>query len=140
MVARREERLSQLVKTITLAGGHAVALPADLSDEEATRDAARGALDALGHVDVLVNNVGFSPGAALEQIPRGELRHIFEVNLLSSLQMTAEITPGMRERRAGRIINMGSIGGSIPAPLAVPYAATKATAERLVLAAKTVDR
>jgi len=126
VVARREERLSQLVKTITTAGGEAIALAADLSEESATRQAAHDALDAFGQVDLLVNNVGFSPGAALEQMSREDLRHIFEVNLLSSLQMTAELVPGMRARRAGRILNIGSIGGSIPAPLAVPYAATKA--------------
>jgi short-subunit dehydrogenase len=126
VVARREERLSHLVKTITTAGGEAIALTADLSEESATRHAAGAALDAFGQIDLLVNNVGFSPGAALEQMSRDDLRHIFEVNLLSSLQMTAELIPGMRERRAGRILNIGSIGGSIPAPLAVPYAATKA--------------
>jgi NAD(P)-dependent dehydrogenase (short-subunit alcohol dehydrogenase family) len=74
----------------------------------------------------LVNNAGFSPGAALEQITRSELRQIFEVNLFSALQLVGEVVPLMRAQGGGRIINIGSLGGYVAAPLAIPYAATKA--------------
>ena len=125
-VARRGERLERLVKRIEGRGGRALAIAADLADGDATSRTARTTLDHFGRVDVLVNNVGFSPGAALEQISRDELRHIFEVNLFSNLQLTAEIAPHMRARGSGRIVNVGSLGGSIAAPLAIPYSATKA--------------
>ena len=126
LIARRRERLELLAKEIEEAhGGRAFPVPADLADEGATARAAEEALASLGGVDLLVNNAGYSPGAAIEQYSRAELRHIFDVNLLSSLQMIGAVTPTMREQGGGRIVNVGSVAGGIPAPLAVPYAATK---------------
>jgi len=125
LIARRAERLEMLAKRIEEAGGRAFPIVADLADEAATARAAREALDALGRIDLLVNNAGYSPGAAIEQFTRSEIRHIFDVNLFSALQMIGTVTPLMREQGGGRIINVGSVAGMIPAPLAVPYGASK---------------
>lgn len=125
LIARRAERLEMLAKRIEEAGGRAFPIVADLADEAATDRAAREALDALGRIDLLVNNAGYSPGAAIEQFSRPEIRHIFDVNLFSALQMIGTVTPLMREQGGGRIINVGSVAGMIPAPLAVPYGASK---------------
>ena len=126
LVARRGERLAQVAKAIEAAGGEALPIAADLADAAATSQALLRGIDVFGRVDVLVNNAGFSPGAALEQVSRAELAHIFEVNLFSALQLAGEVAPLMRAQGGGRIINVGSLGGSVPAPLAIPYAATKA--------------
>jgi short-subunit dehydrogenase len=125
LIARRRDRLELLAKELEEAGGRAFPVAADLADDAATNRAAREAIDALGRVDLLVNNAGYSPGAAIEQFSRAELRHIFDVNLLSALQMIGAVTPRMREQGGGRIVNVGSVAGMIPAPLAIPYAATK---------------
>ena len=125
VIARRGERLEMLAKGIEEAGGRAIPIVADLADEAATARAADTALEALGRIDLLVNNAGYSPGAAIEQFTRDQLRHIFDVNLFSALQMIGAVTPKMREQGGGRIINVGSVAGMIPAPLAIPYAATK---------------
>ncbi len=125
IVARRGERLEQHAKQIEAEGGRAVPIVADLASGEATARATREATHALGPIDLLVNNAGYSPGAALEQYSRAELQHIFDVNLISALHMIGAVTPSMRERGRGRIINVGSVAGAIPAPLAIPYAATK---------------
>jgi short-subunit dehydrogenase len=126
LVARRADRLEGLAKEIERAGGRAHALAADLADEQETARVFERALERLeGRLDVLVNNAGFSPGAALEQMSRAEIRRVFEVNLFSSLQLTALAVPAMRLRRRGRIINVGSVAGLIAAPLAIPYAGSK---------------
>ena len=125
LIARRGDLLETIAKEIEAGGGKAFALVADLADEESTGAAVRRAHAALGRVDVLVNNAGFSPGAAIEQMSRTEIRQIFEVNLFSALQLTGEVVPLMRDQGGGRIINVGSLAGSIPAPLAIPYAASK---------------
>jgi short-subunit dehydrogenase len=125
LIARRAERLEMLAKRIEEAGGRAFPIVADLADDAATARAAREALDALGRIDLLVNNAGYSPGAAIEQFTRPEIRHIFDVNLFSALQMIGAVTPLMREQGGGRIVNVGSVAGMIPAPLAVPYGASK---------------
>lgn len=125
LIARRKDRLEALAIEIEDAGGRAIVMPADLADEEATADAARGALEKLGRIDLLVNNAGYSPGIAIEQITRQELRHIFDVNLFSAMQLIGAVTPMMREQGRGLIVNVGSVAGLIPAPLAIPYAMTK---------------
>lgn len=129
LAARRGERLELLSKQIAAKGGQALPVATDLSDEDATHRLLARTLDSYGCVDVLVNNAGFSLAAAIEQLSRGELRSIFEVNVLAGLQLIGEVTPVMREQGGGRIINMGSLAASVPAPLAVPYAATKGAIE-----------
>ena len=125
LIARRKDRLEALAKEIEESGGRAVPIAADLADEQATARAAHEALEGLGRVDLLVNNAGYSPGRAIEQVTRQELRHIFDVNLFSALQMIGAVTPQMRNQGGGLIINIGSVAGLISAPLAIPYAATK---------------
>jgi len=145
LIARRGDRLEAITKEIEAAGGRAVAIVADLADADETSRAFRRAVDVLGRIDVLVNNAGFSPGAAIEQMTRDEIRNIFDVNLFSALQLTGEVTPMMREQGGGRIINIGSLAGSIPAPLAIPYATSKVAlhaasdALRLELAPWNID-
>jgi short-subunit dehydrogenase len=125
IIARRKDRLEALAMDIEEAGGRAIAIAADLADEGATERAARQALESLGRIDLLVNNAGYSPGRAIEQITRQELRHIFDVNLFSALQLIGAVTPKMRDQGGGRIINIGSLAALISAPLAIPYAMTK---------------
>ncbi len=126
LAARRAERLEQLAKDIEQSGGTALPVAVDLADEGATQALTRKALESFGRIDVLLNNAGYSPAAANEQIPRSELRRTFEVNLFSALQLAGEVAPVMRAQGGGRILNMGSLGGSVAAPLAIAYASTKA--------------
>jgi short-subunit dehydrogenase len=125
IIARRKDRLDSLASEIEAGGGRAISIAADLANEDETARAGEQALEALGRIDLLVNNAGYSPGQAIEQITRSELRHIFDVNLFSALQLIGLVTPRMREQGAGRIVNIGSVAGEISAPLAIPYAATK---------------
>ena len=59
------------------------------------------------------------------------MRHVFDVNLLSGMQLIAELTPTMREQGGGRIINISSLSRYVGAPLASAYAATKGGMEAL---------
>ncbi|MFK7896216.1 MAG: SDR family NAD(P)-dependent oxidoreductase [Myxococcota bacterium] len=126
LIARREDRLNLLAKDLEALGARAYPIAADLAEEDETERAAQEAIESLGRVDVLVNNAGYSPGAALEQVSRTALRHIFDVNVLSALHLAGAVAPLMREQGSGRIINVGSLAGAVPAPLAVPYSSTKA--------------
>ncbi len=125
LVARRADLLELCAKQVDELGARAFPIVADLADDTQTLRIVDEAHARLGRIDLLVNNAGYSPGAAIEQFSRQELRHIFDVNLLGALQLIGGVTPIMREQGGGRIVNVGSVAGMIPAPLAIPYAATK---------------
>lgn len=129
LAARRGERLEQLAKQISEAGGQALPIATDLADEAQTLRLVERTLQAFGRVDVLLNNAGFSPAAPLERLPRSELRRAFEVNLLAGLSLIGAVTPVMRSQGGGRILNMSSLASRVPAPIAVTYSATKAGLE-----------
>ena len=131
VAARRAELLDELVSRIEADGGEALSVPADLSDAQQTSSVARAALERFGRVDVLVNNAGYGPPFALEQMDREAMRHVFDVNLLSGMQLISELTPSMRAHGGGRIINVSSLTRYVGAPMAAAYAATKGGMEAL---------
>jgi NAD(P)-dependent dehydrogenase (short-subunit alcohol dehydrogenase family) len=125
IAARREDLLDAVASDINDAGGTALAVPTDLSDEGQTSALVQRSFEAFGRVDILVNNAGYGPPFALEQLDRTALRHVFDVNLLSAMQLIGELTPHWRERRTGRVVNVNSMTRFVAAPFAVAYAATK---------------
>ena len=129
VAARRIERLEILAKEFSGEAGRIIPMGIDLAFQHETHALVEETLSELKRVDVLINNAGYSPAAATEQMAREDLAHIFDVNLLSQLQLISELTPVMRSQGGGRIINVGSMAGSVAAPLAVPYSATKAGIE-----------
>jgi NAD(P)-dependent dehydrogenase (short-subunit alcohol dehydrogenase family) len=131
LAARRADLLDGIVADITAQGGKALSVPTDLSDAEETSALVRTTLDTFGRVDTLVNNAGYSPPCALEQLDREAMRHVFDVNLLSGMQLLAELTPVMRQQGGGRVINISSLSRYVGAPLAGAYAATKGGMEAL---------
>ena len=117
--ARRVERMRDLEDL------GAVALEMDVTREE---DVVAGVerIDAeRGGVDVLVNNAGFGLYGAVEDIPLDDARYQFEVNLFGAARLTQLVLPRMRERGAGKIVNISSVGGKIYTPLGSWYYATK---------------
>ncbi|MGB5368611.1 MAG: SDR family oxidoreductase [Polyangiales bacterium] len=131
VAARRAELLDRLVAEIRAQGGTALSVPTDLSDAEQTSALVKTALDSFGRVDVLVNNAGYSPPYALEQMDRDAMRHVLDVNLLSGMQLIAELTPTMREQGGGRIINISSLTRYVGAPMVASYAASKGGMEAM---------
>jgi hypothetical protein len=126
--ARRRERLDRLVKTIGAGGcGRAVALVADLSRRGDAAELARRAVDALGGVDVLVNNAGIGIGASQWTAgDRDEARELFETNFWSPLALVRALVPAMRERSTGAVVNVTSMVQVTCFPLLGHYAASKA--------------
>jgi len=127
--ARRIARLEAMAKELAAGGAEVLPLAIDLAEESATHELVERTLETFGRIDVLVNNAGYSPASAVEQLSRDDLRHTFDVNLISQLQLVSEIVPVMREQGGGRIINIGSMAASVAAPMAVVYSATKAGIE-----------
>jgi len=103
---RSEGSVSDAIDAVheVVADADLVAVPADVT----TAEGAREAIDALGDVDVLVNNLGiFEPQPALE-IDDDEWRRYFEVNVLAGIRLTRELLPGMMAREWGRVLFVAS--------------------------------
>jgi NAD(P)-dependent dehydrogenase (short-subunit alcohol dehydrogenase family) len=71
---------------------------------------------SIGQIDVLVNNAGYGFEGILEESTLDEVRHQFDVNVFGAVAMMQAVLPGMRKRRAGRILNITSMGGYITFP------------------------
>ena len=80
-------------------------------------------------IDLLVNNAGYGSYGAVEDIPIADARAQMEVNVFGLARMTQLVLPTMRRRRAGRIINVSSIGGKIWSSLGAWYHASKFAVE-----------
>jgi NAD(P)-dependent dehydrogenase (short-subunit alcohol dehydrogenase family) len=97
----------------------------DVRDEESVYSSVRTVLDRAGRIDALINNAGYTLIGSLEETTIEDAKQLFETNFFGVLRMTQAVLPLMREQRSGRIINIGSLVGFVPAPYQGIYSATK---------------
>jgi NAD(P)-dependent dehydrogenase (short-subunit alcohol dehydrogenase family) len=102
-----------------------VLLPLDVTDDGSVTGVVREVLARSGRIDVLVNNAGVGIAGAAEESSIEQARALFETNVFGSIRMTRAVLPHMREQGGGRIINVSSVLGLVPAPFMALYAATK---------------
>jgi NAD(P)-dependent dehydrogenase (short-subunit alcohol dehydrogenase family) len=121
--ARRIEQMSDLAK----AG--ALTLKMDITQEAEVESAIATITKNHGGVDVLINNAGFGLYGAMEDIPLDAARYQFEVNLFGMARLTQLLLPSMRTKKAGKIINLSSMGGKVYFPMGSWYHATKHAVE-----------
>jgi NAD(P)-dependent dehydrogenase (short-subunit alcohol dehydrogenase family) len=123
--ARRLERMAPL----TAIGAIPVAL--DLTDDASIVNAVAAITSETGRIDVLVNNAGYGAYGALEDVPLEEARRQFEVNVFGLARLCQLALPLMRAQKAGKIVNVTSIGGKGGEPFGAWYHATKFAVEGL---------
>lgn len=95
-------------------GARVEAMPADLARPADVRAAVREAIAHFGRVDILVTNAGGPPSGSFESLTAGMWQDAVDLTLMSVVNLTAEVIPGMKERRWGRIINVTSIAVKQP--------------------------
>ena len=98
----------------------------NVADPAACSEGVRRVEAELGPLDVLVNNAGITRDAMLHKMSHEQWREVLDVNLGGCFNMCRAVIEGMRERRFGRIINMGSVNGLSGQAGQCNYAATKA--------------
>ncbi|MEU4421812.1 SDR family oxidoreductase [Actinoplanes sp. NPDC024001] len=94
----------------------------DLTSDESIESLA----DLLAGVDVLVNNAGESQSGPFEELPTDALRRLFQVNVFGPVRLAQLALPGMRDRRYGRVVMVGSMLASFPLAYRSSYVASKA--------------
>lgn len=107
----------------TLEGAHPVA--GDLSSVEGCRIAAEECREQLGGIDLLINLAGINSFSAYEDEDPAKVELMMRVNLLAPMWLTRAVLPEMQAQNAGRIVNVGSIFGSIGFAYFTTYSATK---------------
>ena len=100
-------------------------LACDVTSDEAVQTAVGQVLAKAGRVDPLVNNAGVGLVAGAEESSLEQAKSLFDVNLFGVFRMTKAVLPTMRRQKAGRIVNISSDMGLIPAPFMALYAASK---------------
>lgn len=133
IVGRDTEALAEVA---TQTGAHAVA--ADLATAEGVAHAIGSCLDALGGVDVLVNNAGASPPGTIDDVSDAQWQGAFDLKVMGYLRCMRAVLPAMRAQGFGRIVNVGGTAGIRATPgyaLAALNAAlvhlTRSTAEHV---------
>jgi NAD(P)-dependent dehydrogenase (short-subunit alcohol dehydrogenase family) len=120
-------RTAEAAAALTDEGFHGLVL--DVTRPDSALSAVRLAEAHTGRLDVLVNNAGYGVHGPMEEVTVEDLKSEFEVNVFGMVRMSQLVLPGMRRARAGRIINVGSVGGLFTAPGAGAYHMSKYAVE-----------
>src|SRR5919107_1390296 len=104
-------------------------LACDVTSDESVQAAIAQVLAKAGRIDLLVNNAGVGLVAGAEESSLEQAKSLFDVNLFGLIRMTKAVLPTMRRQRAGRIVNLSSVMGLIPAPFMALYSASKHAVE-----------
>jgi NAD(P)-dependent dehydrogenase (short-subunit alcohol dehydrogenase family) len=100
-------------------------LPLDVRDDASVSACVAEIERRAGAIDVLVNNAGTMRFGPIEEVPLDDARALFDTNFFGVARMTCAVLPSMRARRAGTIVNVGSIAGQVAIPMNGWYAASK---------------
>ncbi|GHE08597.1 oxidoreductase [Streptomyces alanosinicus] len=111
------------------APGRAHARVLDVTDTDAIAQTVAAVEGTVGPIDVLVNNAGYGVEGTFEETPLATFRHQFDVNVFGVIAVTQAVLPRMRERRAGHILFVTSMGGLRAFPGLAAYHGSKFAVE-----------
>ncbi|MHB8959092.1 MAG: SDR family NAD(P)-dependent oxidoreductase [Candidatus Limnocylindrales bacterium] len=132
-VARRRERLERLASDLAGAPGRVVPLVADVTADAEVRAMAAAAVDALGGIDVLVNNAGSEVQGTIDRLPEADLEGMWRANVLSVFLCTRAALDELRRNR-GVVVNLGSTAVTRPPRGRFGYISSKGAVEAMTRA------
>ena len=139
IVARRQEKIDQVLAELEAKGADAMGVSADVTDPLDVQRVVQRTLERFGAIDILANIVGGSQGPTFKrglllELDRADFMECFNVNVTSAFLCSKAVVPHMMERKSGVIINMASIGAReyrLPEPGMSVYNMTKAAVMHL---------
>lgn len=123
--ARDEAELERARTELAHMGGDVFAAVCDVGDRDDVLRFIAEVEDDFGAIDVLVNNAGIIQVGPIELMTEEDFERAMRINFRGPLHAMLAVLPGMRRRKAGRIVNIASIGGKIAVPHLAPYTTSK---------------
>ena len=124
--ARRADRLEAIAHAITSHGGRALAVPGDVTKPDDMTTLVDRAVEAFGHLDVMICNAGIGYHGPLDETPPSAMQRLVDVNLMGTLYAAHAAMRVFRQQQRGHIIAISSIAGRRGVGGSSLYAATKA--------------
>lgn len=131
IVARNADDVNELVQDWKSGGKKAHGIAADMSDQEARKNAVDFALKKMGGIDSLINNVGTNNRKKTLDYTMEEYEQLLSINLTSAFDLCRLCHSQLKSSGKGSIVNLGSIAGLVALPTGAPYAMTKAALSQL---------
>lgn len=125
MVARREDRLAEVLDDCRRTSPDSAMWVADLADGITASRLALQAWHAMGGIDVLVNNAAIPKRRKVTTLTPIEVENVMQVNFVAPMRLTLALLPRMLARRAGTIVNVSSVAGRLGIANESAYCASK---------------
>lgn len=125
VAGRNAAKSKAAVEKLTKAGGKAVAIAADVTDEAQCKRLVAETVKRLGRVDILINNAGTNIRKRPEEYAFAEWQEVMRTNLDSAFLMSQAVYPHMKKAGRGKIVCIGSMTTIFGAPFVAPYSASK---------------
>ena len=123
--ARDQEELDRAGDELRGMGADVLAVQCDVTDASSVEEMMYQVHERHGRLDVLINNAGIVTVGPMESMRVEDYRAAMDIHFWGPLYTMLAAIPGMKQRGAGRIVNISSIGGKISVPHLVPYSASK---------------
>jgi NAD(P)-dependent dehydrogenase (short-subunit alcohol dehydrogenase family) len=131
LAARTAGKLDTLAAEIAAAGGSALAVPCDVTDESQVEALFARCREAFGEPHVVVNNAGIADHTPTEEMTLARWEEVLRINLTSVFLCSRAALRAMIPLKRGRIVNIGSISSKVPRPHTAAYTASKFALEGL---------
>ncbi|MFF7590431.1 SDR family NAD(P)-dependent oxidoreductase [Kitasatospora purpeofusca] len=125
LCARDPEPLRRAERHLRAAGHEVASCNCDVTDPDAPSRLLSSVRERFGPLDILVNNAGIIQVGPLEALCEQDFRHAMETMYFAPLRLTLAVLPDLRASSAATVVTVSSVGGRIPAPHLLPYAAAK---------------
>jgi len=125
LVARRRDRLGEVLADCRRTSPGSAMLVADLADTSKLHDLALRAWDVLGGIDVLINNAAIPKRRPVTALDPDEVENVMRVNFFAPMRLTLALLPRMLARGGGVIVNVSSVGGRLGIIHESAYCASK---------------
>ena len=125
LIARRRDRLAEVLADCRETSPASAMWVADLAETSGLRQLALDAWDALGGIDVLLNNAAIPKRRPVTELEAAEVEAVMRVNFFGPMHLTLAVLPRMLARDAGMIVNVSSVGGRLGIIHEAAYSASK---------------